>query len=43
MPKDETKDSIERTKEKFRGAFERMSADQQNKMIADLTNSYEEA
>lgn len=42
VPKDETKDSLERVKEKFRGVFERMSAEQQGKMIADIMNSYEQ-
>jgi len=36
VPKDETKDSLERAKEKFRNMFEKMSRDQQDKLIADL-------
>lgn len=36
VPADETKDSIERAKEKFRNMFAKMSKDQQDKLIADL-------
>ena len=36
VPADETKDSIERAKEKFKRMFVNMSKDQQDKLIKDL-------
>ena len=36
VPKDETKDSIERAREKFQRMFMEMSKDQQEKLIKDL-------
>ena len=36
VPADETKDSIERARKKFKRVFVQMSKDQQDKMIADL-------
>jgi len=36
VPADETRDSIEKAKEKFRRMFEQMSKDQQDKLMAEL-------